>query len=563
MPATHGHRVSLGAHDLSWETPDGTSILSHLSFVLGPLRTGLVEPNGVGKTTLLELLVGRRRPTTGHLERLGRLEYLPQSFEVHATQTVAEMLGIADRLEALQRLEAGGYDSGLEALIGDDWDIAERADAVLEQCGLEGLALDRSLGTLSGGETTRVVLASRLLSRPDFLILDEPTNNLDQGSREALHALLEQWRGGLLVVSHDREMLEHVDQILELSAGGLKRYGGNYSDYQQQRAQEEEAVQRHLTEAEQQLRRDRREAQASQERQSRRSAQGKRDREKGGLPKILLNARRGGAQRTSSHLKAVHAQRVEELSGGERMRAALACVLAGEPPPQLLELVPERGVQRLRIDRDVQHIGTAAHPTVLHIDLFTAALQLEQGLVALSTAGTGVLDGHHPTQQPVNERVFPLRLLPGCAFVIFSIHDVPPLERIGVHAAPWLLDPRLLDTRVIEGILQRRRAGRGEPSIFRVDPHRSAILPHRSGVPTGVQPPDIQVNMVFIPSHQTPPDRTIERLPRPHRAREPSTLKSEIPVLSPEIDNGTLPCKGEARQAMPGSIDQALPVCPG
>jgi ATPase subunit of ABC transporter with duplicated ATPase domains len=235
---------------------------------------------------------------------------LPQDFWPVQEQTVAEALGVRDKLDALGRLKAGnGSDADL-AVLDDDWAVEERVAAELSRLGLSAVGLDRRLGSLSGGETTRVVLASLFLRRPDLLLLDEPTNNLDRESREALRAALADWPGGLVVVSHDRALLRLMDRMVELTPKGAKSYGGNYDLYVEQRNAEARAAEEQLAAAEKDLRRARREAQAARERQERRNSRGAKDRDKVGIPTILLNAMRQKSEQATARLKTTHDDRV-------------------------------------------------------------------------------------------------------------------------------------------------------------------------------------------------------------------------------------------------------------
>jgi ATPase subunit of ABC transporter with duplicated ATPase domains len=290
------------AFGLCWRTPADDPVLGGVDVSLGRERAGLVGANGSGKTTLARILAGYLAPSAGSVSRSGAVAYLPQDFRLLAGQSVAQALGVADRLAALARLTAGhGTDADL-ALLDEDWSLEERVTAELDRLGLAHLALDRRVETLSGGEATRVALAGLFLGRPDLVILDEPTNNLDADSRRALAEALTSWRGGLLVISHDRDLLGRMDRILELSPRGLRVYGGNFDVYVACRDAEAQAARHELDEARKQLRRTRREAQAARERQERRSSRGKKERDKVGIPTILLNAMRDTSERTTARL---------------------------------------------------------------------------------------------------------------------------------------------------------------------------------------------------------------------------------------------------------------------
>jgi len=172
--------------------------------------------------------MGEITPTEGDVERFCEVGYLPQVFTAVPGETVAALLGIADKLRAISEIEAGAYDPSLFDMVDADWDAAERAKALLHKLDLPHIELTQQVNEVSGGELTRIAFVAILLRSPDFLVLDEPTNNLDQPARLAMRRFLKEWKGGLLVVAHDRELLADVDLILELSQGGIKSYRGNF-----------------------------------------------------------------------------------------------------------------------------------------------------------------------------------------------------------------------------------------------------------------------------------------------------------------------------------------------
>jgi ATPase subunit of ABC transporter with duplicated ATPase domains len=213
--------------------PDGTPVLDGLSFTLGPAHIGLVAPNGAGKSTLLKLLAGELQAQAGQIDVDGVIGYLPQDLPMDREATVAQALGIAARLRALDAIHAGDADPAHFDTIDNDWDLRERTIAALARVGLPDMPLDRRLATFSGGEAVSLGLAAQLLRRPDVLLLDEPTNNLDRAARLRLYDVLQAWPGCLLVASHDRELLQRMDQIAELTPSGLRLYGGGFDFYRQ------------------------------------------------------------------------------------------------------------------------------------------------------------------------------------------------------------------------------------------------------------------------------------------------------------------------------------------
>jgi ATPase subunit of ABC transporter with duplicated ATPase domains len=220
----------IACSNLSFYWPDDTLVFQDLSFTVGDGRTGLVAPNGAGKTTLLKLIAGEHRPASGTVTVQGVLGYLPQSLPFTGELTVAEVLGIASIIAALNAIDGGDTAEEHFTTIGNDWDIEERTRAQLDRLGLGELPLSQRLSTLSGGQVTSLGIAAQLLKRPDVLLLDEPTNNLDIDARHRLYGVLEDWKGCLLVVSHDRALLDRVDRIAELTAAELHFYGGNFTD---------------------------------------------------------------------------------------------------------------------------------------------------------------------------------------------------------------------------------------------------------------------------------------------------------------------------------------------
>jgi ATPase subunit of ABC transporter with duplicated ATPase domains len=334
---SNGSASLLVAQGLAWRTPRNDLIFRNLNLSIGRERVGLVGPNGVGKTTLLRLLAGELAPSAGSIGRNGSVELLPQTIDAVAGQTVAGALRIADKLDALDRLTRGvGNEHDLRAL-DDDWTVSERARAQLDAVGLPQVTLHARMSNLSGGEITRVLLAGMLLRVPDALLLDEPTNNLDRPARDALYRVVETWKSGLLVVTHDRELLGRVDRIVELSAGrGAISYGGNWTYYEQQKQLERQAAQSDFDNAAKELKLARRNAQALKERQERRTSDGARRAKRQGIPAIILGGMKRHAQQTAGKL----ADRQAELTEAATTRKRAAQERLDERPTLDIELSP-------------------------------------------------------------------------------------------------------------------------------------------------------------------------------------------------------------------------------
>lgn len=212
-------------------------------------KIGLVGKNGVGKSTLLRLIMGELLPNSGTLQTQGTIAYFPQQMTLPTNSTISDVLGIEEKLAALARISKGSVSEEDYALLDDDWQIKARATAQLKVFSLSHIPLNQTVSTLSGGERTRLYLAKCFLENPDYLLLDEPTNNLDTSSRRLLYSAIRVWKKGLLVVSHDRELLNSMEKILEISSLGLEVYGGNYDAYLEQKELKRTAAIRELEDA--------------------------------------------------------------------------------------------------------------------------------------------------------------------------------------------------------------------------------------------------------------------------------------------------------------------------
>jgi ATPase subunit of ABC transporter with duplicated ATPase domains len=302
---------SLSCTDLSFAWPDGDVVFERLTFVAGPVRSGLVGRNGSGKSTLLRLIAGRLTPQQGTIRVAGELGYLPQDLTLNKALRVDQALGIAEVRTAITAIERGEASEANFAVVGDAWDVEERAEATLGKLGLGAIGLDRRVGELSGGESILLGLAAELLKRPDVLLLDEPTNNLDLSARHRLYDVVQAFRGALLIVSHDRELLDRVDQIGDLRNGGITWYGGNLSAYEEALAVEQQAAERMVRAAESDLRRQKRELIEARIKVDRRRAQGQRVQDSGSLPKAVAGGLKRSAQVSAGKHLNLHSDRLE------------------------------------------------------------------------------------------------------------------------------------------------------------------------------------------------------------------------------------------------------------
>ena len=302
----------ISASRLGFAWRDGTPVLQSLDLLVGHGRSGLVGANGAGKSTLLRLVAGELRPTTGHIHVSGEVGYLPQDLTLDVGQPVADFLGIGEVRRAVRAVERGAVDGHLFDTIGDAWDVEERAIAELGRLGLPGDLLDRRLGEMSGGEVTQLALARVLLRRPDVLLLDEPTNNLDARARARLYAVVEGWSRSLLVVSHDRELLERMDRIGDLRDGAVRWYGGGYSSYAAQVEAEQAPAEHAVTSARSDVRRQRNDRVEAERVLAQRRRTASKAEVTTGLGRGAINAKRNQAERSAAKYRTVHDDRLDK-----------------------------------------------------------------------------------------------------------------------------------------------------------------------------------------------------------------------------------------------------------
>ncbi|MCK7464625.1 ATP-binding cassette domain-containing protein [Enterobacter roggenkampii] len=259
-------------HQVTCQFPTGDTLFGPLNLTLEPSLCALVGRNGSGKTRLLRLLAGLDEPATGHIERFGSHAWVAQQHVISSQTTLAELLGYDAIFTARKRIDSGDYQPDDLALLDGYWDIAERLSEAFINATLPPFEPDKPAIELSGGERIRALLCGAFTADADFMLLDEPTNHLDRQGRAWFYAQLSRYQGGVLVASHDRELLEQVPRILELSASGLRSYGGNYADYQAQRDAEQQAARAALEHAATERKRTRARMQKEHDDSQRRSA---------------------------------------------------------------------------------------------------------------------------------------------------------------------------------------------------------------------------------------------------------------------------------------------------
>ncbi|PQM49970.1 ABC transporter ATP-binding protein [Mycolicibacter virginiensis] len=289
--------------DVGFTWPDGSAALAGVTGSFGIGRTGLVGANGAGKSTLLRLIAGQLRPTTGHIITAGQVAYLPQLLTLDTNASIAELLGVADRLAALRAIEGGDAAEAHFEVVGDDWDIEARADAALRDIGFGAGDLDRRVAELSGGEVMLVALTGLRLAAAPITLLDEPTNNLDRAARTGLARLVETWPGALIVASHDTALLEQMDCTAELYDGRLTTFGGPYSAWRAHLEAEQAAARTAARTAEQVVKVEKRQRVEAETKLARRNRAAQIAQQNKRAARIVMNQNAANAQVSAGRLR--------------------------------------------------------------------------------------------------------------------------------------------------------------------------------------------------------------------------------------------------------------------
>ncbi|MDN3694436.1 ABC-F family ATP-binding cassette domain-containing protein [Chryseobacterium tructae] len=302
--------------NISFGFPGGNLLFNHINLTIqSNTKSALVGSNGTGKSTLLKIIANEIQPLNGTINIQGDIFYIPQMFGNFNHLSIAECLNIDQKLAALEKITSGEVHEQYFEVLNDDWDIEERCQNVLQYWNLQDFDLNQKLEGLSGGQKTKVFLAGIQINQPDVIILDEPTNHLDLEGRKLLYDLIEKVNATVLMVSHDKTLLNLVDAIFELSNQGIATYGGNFDFYAEQKEVEDEALQNDIHAKERALKKAKEKERETLERKQKLDARGKQKQEKSGVARIMMNTLRNNAEKNTSKLKSVHTEKISGISG--------------------------------------------------------------------------------------------------------------------------------------------------------------------------------------------------------------------------------------------------------
>ncbi|MDR0537099.1 MAG: ATP-binding cassette domain-containing protein [Tannerellaceae bacterium] len=301
--------------NISYIHPNGELLFDNLNLVINRKdKIAIIGNNGAGKTTLLKIIAGEITCSSGSISTSESPYIIPQVVGQFDDLTIAEAIGIDKKLNALSEILSGKVTEENLSALNDDWSLEERCIEALSYWQLSDLDLNSKMKTLSGGEKTKIFLSGIKIHNPEIVLLDEPTNHLDINARKLLYKFIAETSSTIIVVSHDRTLLNKLDKICELNVHEIKIYGGNYDFYREQKAFEHQAVINDLEEKQKSLRKAKQIERESLERQQKMSERGKKHQKKEGTPKAMIDKMKNDSEKSTAHLKGIHADKINTIS---------------------------------------------------------------------------------------------------------------------------------------------------------------------------------------------------------------------------------------------------------
>lgn len=307
--------MSISIQQLTYRHSDGEVLFEPMNFTVNHgQKAGLTGDNGSGKSTLLQIIGGQREASGGLVTLSAPVYYVPQHFGQYDHLSIAGALRIDRKINALHGILQGNASEELFADLSDDWNIEKKASAALHAWGLKGIDLFHPMQRLSGGEKTKVFLAGMDIHSPQIILMDEPSNHMDTAGRNKLYACIRSGGASMLIVSHDRHLLNLLPGIYELSKGEIKFYNGNFESYKSQKELETKALYARLDEKEKELRMARKTAREAIERKQKHEVRGEKSNIKKGIGKMAMHTLKDKAEKSSSKLQSTHTEKTESIA---------------------------------------------------------------------------------------------------------------------------------------------------------------------------------------------------------------------------------------------------------
>lgn len=307
--------MSLQVQGLSYIHPNKDILFQDISLSVSAGEScAIVGNNGIGKSTLLKIIAGKLSPAAGKIICENIIYMIPQHFGQYDSMTVAEALGVADKLKALAAILDGRGDEKDFELLNDDWDIQERLKESFAKWGIMHISPDTMMGTLSGGEKTKVFLAGLNIHEPAITLMDEPTNHLDTKGRTLLYEYIKQTNGTIIVVSHDRTLLNLLPAVYEMSPLGMRFFPMSYDEYKETVDAETETKAARLEQQQKELAKAEKAARKTMERQQKHASRGEKQSAKKCVARIAMGNLRDKSESTTSRLGKVQQEKLDAMN---------------------------------------------------------------------------------------------------------------------------------------------------------------------------------------------------------------------------------------------------------
>lgn len=249
----------LTLHSVSYTHPNKDLLFTDINLTINNHdKIALIGSNGVGKSTLLKIIAKELEPSGGKINVDAEPYYIPQICGQFNHLSIAQALRIENKLNALNEILNGNISEENFNLLNDDWTLEDRCKDALNYWHLSNLDLSQKMDTLSGGQKTKVFLAGISIHQYELVLLDEPSNHLDIFGRQLLYDYIQSTESTLVIVSHDRKLLNLLDTVCELNSNGIKVYGGDYDFYKEQKQIEINALNQDIQSKEKDLKKPKR-----------------------------------------------------------------------------------------------------------------------------------------------------------------------------------------------------------------------------------------------------------------------------------------------------------------